>query len=143
MHGLLVKTLQPATTVNKALTVNLKPNSETSQVLLNRQNSLQLWECLGDQLVPVGDFHVNGFVQNIARVVMPEGVSDGILVFTCDDIVTLCEWQRGRIVPATSKGVSGVSPTQVSIKPTGFSGAQEPSLGVFLQGMKDINAGQG
>lgn len=129
MHGLVVKTLHPATTVDAAITVSLKPNSESHQVLLNRQNFLQLWETSHDQLHPVGDFPVNGFVQGIARVAMPEGLSDGILVFTSDDTVTLCEWQQDRIVPARGWGPDGASSVQVSMKSAGYESDEEPSPG--------------
>lgn len=116
MYGLLVKCLQPPTAVSSALSGHFTSSDQPPQVLLNRENSIQIWEAVqGPDLAPTKQFGLNEYVQELVRVRVPTQELDAVLIFTSDDNVTLTQWDGERYGPV----VGDVTPAWVSLKASG------------------------
>ncbi|GMH37464.1 hypothetical protein BSKO_05337 [Bryopsis sp. KO-2023] len=92
MYGLHVSAIQEPTVVQCAVGGSFSKRGR-GQVLVNRQNSLQLWETTSGDLSPIDDgLPVHEFVQHIARITVPGRELDAFLTFTSDDKVSLSAW---------------------------------------------------
>lgn len=133
MYGLLVKCLQGPTAVSSALSGRFTSSDQPAQILVNRENFLELWETEhGSDLVSTGEFGLNEYVHELVRVHVPAQELDAVLVFTSDDRVTLVQWDGGCFGPV----MRGAKVVSESLK-TGEGPHEEGEAGIPSEDMPE------